>query len=151
MKLKEIMSTPVITIGNDANVLAVATIMLHNGIGCVPVVNDLDDLVGLVTKTDFVAHEKALPFSNFSAPQLLGHWLKAESETIYELARTTPVSEIMRKSPICLSEDDLVVTFLEKIISDGITHAPVLRDNVLIGIVAQQDLLKMVVHMSEAN
>ncbi|CAN5379093.1 hypothetical protein BH10ACI3_BH10ACI3_16910 [soil metagenome] len=148
MKVKEIMSAPVITISDDETVLAAATIMLRRGIGCVPVVNDLGAVIGLVTKSDFVAREESLPFSTVYAPQLLGHWLKAGVETIYEIARTVPVKQIMRKDPTCLTEDDSVRTFLEKIIRDGITHAPVLRDNVLIGIIAQHDLLKMVVHTS---
>ncbi len=109
--------------------LAAATIMLQKGIGCEPVAYDLGCVIGLVTKSDFVAREKSLPFSTVHAPQLLGHWLKAGAETIYEVARAVPDRQIMQKNPICLTEADFVMTFREKIISDGITHAPLLRDN----------------------
>lgn len=138
------MSSPVITVGEDVNLSDVATIMLQKDIGCLPVVDAEGRLIGLVTTSDFIAREKGVPFSTIRAPQLFGRWLKEGAETLYELAGTTPVKEIMTRRPVALSEDDLVKTFLERIVSHRISHAPIMRGDELVGIVSKHDLLKLI-------
>lgn len=143
MQLKQIMSSPVVTIRDGETLFAATSLMLDKGIGSLPVMSEQGHLLGMITKSDFVAREKSFPFSRDRAPQLLGHWLKADAEAIYEMAKNEPVTTVMHKNPIYMAEDDLVKTFLEKIISNDITHAPILRDGELVGIVAQMDLLKI--------
>ncbi|GIU71869.1 MAG: hypothetical protein KatS3mg003_1348 [Candidatus Nitrosocaldaceae archaeon] len=52
-KVKDAMSTPLITIGPEATVEAAAKVMYENGIRRLPVVEN-DNLVGIITSTDFV-------------------------------------------------------------------------------------------------
>lgn len=151
MKVKEIMSQPVITVTEDATLEEIARIMLEHGIGCVPVVDGQNKIVGIITHADFIAKEKGLPFSFFRAPQLLGQWLKEGAETIYETAKTMTAKEIMTKNPITLSKDDLVKTLLEKMLSHKITHITIVQDGIPIGIVARQDLLKMMTNIVEGE
>lgn len=143
MKVKEIMSQPVITVTEDTTLKEIAGVMLDNGIGCVPVLDGHGKIVGIITHTDFTAKEKGMPFSVFRAPQLLGRWLKEGAEEIYEAAQTMTAKDIMTKNPVTLVEDDLVKTLLEKLMRHKITHIPIVRDGIPIGIVARQDLLKM--------
>ncbi len=53
VRVKEIMTYPVITIAPDTPVGEAADLMVHKGIGCLPVVEGTR-LVGLVTKTDLL-------------------------------------------------------------------------------------------------
>ena len=69
VKVKEIMSQPVITITEDAPLAQVAQLMLDRGIGGVPVTNIAGELIGIITESDFTAREKCLPFSLFRFPQ----------------------------------------------------------------------------------
>lgn len=143
MKVKEIMSHPVITVTEDTTLEEVARVMLEKGIGCVPVVDEQNKIVGIITHGDFIAKEKGLPFSFFRAPQLFGQWLKEGAETIYEAAKLMTAKDIMTRNPTTMTEDDLVKTVLEKMLSNKITHVPIVKEDVPIGIVARQDLLKM--------
>jgi acetoin utilization protein AcuB len=53
VRVKEIMTYPVITITPDISVAAAADMMITKGIGCLPVVDD-QKLIGMVTKTDLL-------------------------------------------------------------------------------------------------
>jgi CBS domain-containing protein len=53
VRVKEIMTYPVVTIAPDTSVAAAADMMITTGIGCLPVVDD-QKLIGMVTKTDLL-------------------------------------------------------------------------------------------------
>jgi len=59
VRVKEIMTYPVVTIAPDTSVAAAAEMIITKGIGCLPVV-DGTTLVGMVTKTDLLRCLKAL-------------------------------------------------------------------------------------------
>ncbi|MEQ1603407.1 MAG: CBS domain-containing protein [Pyrinomonadaceae bacterium] len=144
MKVKEIMSQPVITVTADTTLEAVAGVMLRHNIGCVPVMDDDAKLVGIITHSDFIAKKKGIPFSRVRLPMLLGYGLREGTETIYDAAKSLTAGEIMTPNPVVLTEDDLVKTFLEKMLNDRVTHVPIVRGDSVIGVVARHDLLKMI-------
>ena len=51
--VKEIMTYPVVTVAPDTSVGEAADLIMHKGIGCLPVVQETK-LVGIVTKTDLL-------------------------------------------------------------------------------------------------
>jgi acetoin utilization protein AcuB len=53
VRVKEIMTYPVVTIPPDTAVAAAADMMITKGIGCLPVVEN-QKLIGMVTKTDLL-------------------------------------------------------------------------------------------------
>jgi CBS domain-containing protein len=53
VRVKEIMTYPVVTVAPETSVDAAAELVLQKGIGCLPVV-DSGTLVGIVTKTDLI-------------------------------------------------------------------------------------------------
>src|SRR5207245_6127223 len=59
VRVKEIMTYPVVTIAPDTSVAAAAEMIITTGIGCLPVV-DGTTLVGMITKTDLLRCLKAL-------------------------------------------------------------------------------------------
>ena len=59
VRVKEIMTYPVVTISPDTSVAAAAEMIITKGIGCLPVV-DGTALVGIITKTDLLRCLKAL-------------------------------------------------------------------------------------------
>ncbi|SLM32524.1 AcuB3 [Desulfamplus magnetovallimortis] len=52
VKIESVMSKPVITIGKNHTVDEAAVIMLSKGISGMPVVNGMDDIEGIITKSD---------------------------------------------------------------------------------------------------
>jgi CBS domain-containing protein len=59
VRVKEIMTDPVVTVASDLSIGEAARLMLQQGIGCLPVV-DGTALVGIVTKTDLLRHLRSL-------------------------------------------------------------------------------------------
>jgi len=53
------------------------------------------------------------------------------------------VREWMTREPYTLTEGDRVKTAVQYLLSAGIRHVPVLRDNVLVGIVTDRDLRRV--------
>ena len=53
VRVKEMMTYPVVTVTPETSVGEAADLMLHKGIGCLPVVEGMQ-LVGVVTKTDLL-------------------------------------------------------------------------------------------------
>ena len=53
--VNDVMTKPVITVSPDASISDVATRMMENGIGCLPVVKE-GQLEGIVTKTDLLRY-----------------------------------------------------------------------------------------------
>jgi CBS domain-containing protein len=59
VRVKEIMTAPVVTVAPDISVGEAAELMVQKGIGCLPVV-DGTALVGIVTKTDLLRYLRML-------------------------------------------------------------------------------------------
>jgi len=54
MKVSEIMTKNMIVVGTDNTILDVAKLMRHHNIGCVPVVENGDKVIGVITDRDIV-------------------------------------------------------------------------------------------------
>lgn len=144
MQIKEIMSRPARTVQQDTSLEEVARIMLDNCIGCVPVLDDMGKLVGIITESDFAAKERGLPFSTFHAPQVLGEWLPDQGvERIYDAARNRRAEEIMSCDVVTVLEDDSVEKAVKLMLDHDFNRLPVVRDDKPVGVVARHDLLRL--------
>jgi CBS domain-containing protein len=147
MKVDELMVRPVIVVKEDAALKEVAEIMLDNRIGCVPVVDKDGKIVGIITDSEFMAKERAFPFSTFFAPQLFGKWMPKEGvEEMYKAAIKITAKEIMSTPVVTVLEDDRLEDVVVKMLDYDINRIPVVRDGVPVGIVTRHDLLKLILH-----
>lgn len=146
MFVKNIMSFPVITAGENDTLREVAIKMLENKIGALPVVDEEGNLVGFLSETDFTAKEHNIPFSRTHEPKLFGRWMTKQGiEKMYEDARNSKVKEIMSKPVISIEEDATIEELIEKIMKYNFHRIPVVKDGKPIGIVSRRDLLKLLV------
>jgi CBS domain-containing protein len=144
MKVSEIMSHPVITAREGATLEEVARIMLDHRFGSVPVVNEQGTMIGLITESDFAARGKGVPFTTFEMPQVFGHWLgKSGVEQMYQKAREILARDTMTRDVITIEEDATIEDVLELMLRYDVNRLPVVRDKILVGIVARYDLLKL--------
>ena len=121
-KVKEIMTTDVITTTCDVDVVCAFEKLIKNKISSLPVVED-GKLVGIITATD------------------VGHNLILDK---YELGTT--VKEIMIKPVVTVSpEDDIeaAVNIMKDKASSGILNQlPVVKDGKLVGIISDGDIIQ---------
>ena len=123
-KVKEIMTTDVITTTCDVDVVCAFEKLMKNKISSLPVLED-EKLVGIITATD------------------VGHNLILDK---YELG--TSVKEIMIKPVVTVSpEDDIetAISIMKEGASSGILNQlPVVKDGKLVGIISDGDIIQEV-------
>lgn len=122
-KVRDIMTTDVITTTSDIDVVYAFEKLMKHKISSLPVVED-DKLIGIITATD------------------VGHNLILDK---YELG--TSVEEIMIRSVITISPDDdlesAIKMMKESVSSSGILNQlPVVEDGKLIGIISDGDIIQ---------
>lgn len=144
MLVREVMTEPVVTVGKQASLEAAARLMLSRRVGCLPVVDDHGQIIGVLTKSDFAAKERPVPFSTFSAPEILGHWLQAGTlERIHQTARRLTVGEVMSQSPVTVTEDASIDDVVRAMLLHDVHQVPVLRGKRPVGMIARYDLLRL--------
>lgn len=122
-KVKEIMTTDVVTTAPDVDVVYAFEKLMKHRISSLPVV-DGDKLVGIITATD------------------VGHNLILDK---YELG--TSVEEIMIKPVVTVSPDDSLETVI-KVMKEGVSSSgilnqlPVVENSKVIGIISDGDIIQ---------
>ena len=145
MKIKNLMSSPVITIHVDSSLREAAELMIKNKVGCLPVINDKDELVGILSESDFIAKSHNIPFSRYDAPQLFGNWLSKDAiERMYKEASNIKIRDIMTKQVITVKEEDTVEDLVNLLIKHGFYRFPVVKNKKPVGIVSKRDFLKLI-------
>jgi CBS domain-containing protein len=133
MSLDMIMSTDLKTVSPKDNLSAVRTIMQENRIHHVPVVNEENDLVGLVTLSDVLAATDSILRDDES--RLHATEIKVEDIMVRNLA-TIDEHASLRQAAL----------FLE---SHGIGCLPVVTDGDLRGIVTDTDFVGVAINLLE--
>jgi acetoin utilization protein AcuB len=128
------MTRNVITVDQEAGILDAQELMAQNNIRHLPIVNDDQRLVGIVTDRDI---RSALPYRFFDAPQ-------NEREKIGALK----VKDIMTKDPISISPTYTIQDALLMIQNSKVGALPVVDDNrCLKGIISVRDLLRAFINV----
>ena len=122
-KVKEIMTTDVITTTSDIDVVYAFEKLMKHKVSSLPVVED-EKLIGIITATD------------------VGHNLILDK---YELG--TSVEEIMIKSVITVSPEDTLEDAINIMKSGGsssgiLNQLPVVEDEKLVGIISDGDIIQ---------
>ena len=118
MKVYECMCNEVNWVKPSDSIANCAKIMNENHIGCVPVCDESESVIGLVTDRDIVLRSIA-----------------ADKDV-----NSTPVSEIMTNN-VCICSPETDIEYAQSIMSENqIRRIPVVEDNRLVGIITLGDL-----------
>ena len=148
-KVEEIMTRDVITATENDTVLNIATVLKENSIAGVPVVNDREEVVGVVSVSDILKllddFHWYTPF--FSAMDIL-HLHSDELEDVkrdIEEVSEMKVKDAMSKNPKTIAPDTLIDDAAQIMYSTGFNRLPVLDEKgKLVGIVARADIITSV-------
>ena len=147
MQVKDVMTRNVISIGAREPVVRAARVMLQNRISGLPVVDDKNQLVGVVTEGDFLRrreigterrHPKWLEF-------VLGPGRLAE-DYIHQSGRK--IEEIMTPNPWTIGEEDTLENVVELMERRHVKRLPVIRDGKMVGIVSRANLMHALASLS---
>lgn len=121
----QLMSTNLRTVTPDTLVEDAAGVMLDNEIGSVIVVNEDNQLAGILTTTDFVG-------------------IVAKSQPKAE----TPVSEYMSTDVVTATAQDAIRDVADAMVEHGFHHVPVVSDSDgVIGMITSSDLAAYLSHV----
>src|SRR6478752_4482417 len=140
MKVRAIMTSPVISVAPDSTVLEAIRIMLQRHISGLPVIEKGGELVGIVTEGDFL--RRAETGTQRRRPRWLEYlvgpgWLADE----YARSHGRKVHEVMTADPVSVGEDatlEEVVRLMEK---RHIKRVPVVRGAEVVGIISRANLV----------
>jgi CBS-domain-containing membrane protein len=146
LKAKDIMTKDVITVKPATTVEDFARILMKHGISGAPVLDDNENLMGMVTENDLIRKNSRLHIPTvlrlFDAFITIGT-SKLEVE-IKKMASST-VGEICTRNVITVSDEtsmeDVATTMTEK----NVHLLPVLKEGKLVGIIGKKDLIKGIV------
>ena len=142
LKVKDFMTKDVITISSAATVEELARLLIEHKISGAPVVNNKKELIGIVTENDLISQNKRLHIPTiirlFDAFIVLGSG-KLEEE-IKKMAAAT-VEEICIKKVVSITEDTPLQEVATIMSEQKIHLLPVLRNNVVVGIVGKADIV----------
>lgn len=141
MRAVEVMTTKVITVGEDASVAEVAKLLAEGGISAVPVVDKENRVIGMVSEGDLLHRtetgtEKCRSWwleMMASTNQLAGDYIKSHSSN---------VKDVMTRDVISVSDTTPLADIAILLEANRIKRVPVVRDGKLVGIVSRANLVR---------
>jgi len=143
MRAHQIMTRDVITVTPPTPLLDAANLMLHRNLSGLPVLDEGGTLVGIVSQSDLLRR------SEIGTQRKRPRWLQLltgpnglAADFVHEHGRK--VRDVMTHDPITVQEDanlDELVHLMER---HDVHRIPVMRGNILVGIVTRSNLLQAV-------
>jgi len=143
MKARDVMVAPVITVRASASVREVAETLLKRGISAVPVVNDQNQLVGIVSEGDLI-HRSEAGTDRRRSWWLLGFVGDETLAAEYVKSHALRVADVMTRNVVTTTPDaplHEIAALLEK---NSIKRVPVIENGHLVGIVSRANLVQAV-------
>ena len=144
-RAKDIMTTDVIVANKNDIIANVANLLIKEKIGGLPVVDEENKVVGIISETDIMKKE-----SHVDSPRMLNfiqgiifldHMKKFEDEM--RAIAAYKVEDLMSKDIITVNENDTFDYVANVMINKSINRVPVVdENNFLKGIICRYDIIK---------
>ena len=145
MVVGDIMHTEVVSVRADDSVRTAAAVMLDSGFSALPVLDEDDNVVGLISQADIIgvtvpeylrnAVDLSFLPGSFSFPVPGGCDLD-----------TTTVGDILRTDILyTVEEDEPIVEVARIMVQHHVRRCPVVRERKLVGMVSRRDLMELIV------
>ena len=146
MQAKDVMSTPVISVTEDASVADVARLLLRHGISGAPVLDADGRLIGIVSEGDLVRRVES------GTEREPSWWLRVFGDTedhVREYVKThgRRVTDVMSRNVTTVSEDTGLAEIAELLERNRIKRVPVMRGTEVVGVVSRANLLQALASM----
>lgn len=115
--VREIMKKDVVSLGVNDNISSAIKTMIEKNIGGIPIVDDDNVVVGIVSERDFV-------------------------RTVADITTSKPVNKYMSDTVVTASPDISVGEATRTMIEKGFRRIPIVKEDVLLGIVTASDIMR---------
>jgi CBS domain-containing protein len=149
MKARDVMVSPVVTVKASASVKEVAKLLLERRVSAVPVVDDNDKIVGIVSEGDLLHRAES------HTERRRSWWLFALTgeDTLaheYVKAHARKVADVMTSKMITASPDTPLAALAALMETNAIKRVPIVNDGQLVGIVSRSNLVQAVASVPPA-
>ncbi|MCD6525838.1 MAG: CBS domain-containing protein [Desulfuromonas sp.] len=145
LKAKDIMTVDVHTVTAATELKKLAALLEQTGYSTLPVVDDTDQLVGVISATDLIDRDKPLHIP--TVVSLFDWVLYLESEKNFEeqvmRISAQTVDEICTKPAISCTPECPVSEIADLMVKNKIHLVPVVEDQKLVGVVARLDIIRV--------
>ena len=150
MKAADVMASAVISVRPNARVDEVASILLANRISAVPVIDEQDELIGIVSEGDLMRRSEAKTDRSRSwwLEYLTGKQVLAAE---YVKSHSHKVTDVMTRTVITATPETPlreIATLLER---NRIKRVPIVQSGKVLGIVSRANLLQALAGMPAKN
>jgi CBS domain-containing protein len=144
-RARDVMTTPVITVGPDETARVAAEAMLRLHVSGLPVVDEAGRPLGVVSESDFRFSDAATRAKQREAwvSLLSGGQDMAEGYLDALEREAETVRQIMAKPALCVDEDAAVADVADLMGANRVKRILVLREGVVVGVVTRADLLRL--------
>jgi len=139
MQAIDVMTPNVISVTLQAEVQEIASLLVEHKISAVPVVDDDDQVLGIVSEGDLMRRVESEGDKHKS---WWLKWLLGNNPVDYVKSHGRKAGEIMTSDPITIEEDEPLYHIAALLEKHGIKRVPVVRKGKLVGIVSRADLLR---------
>jgi len=144
MLAKDIMNRDVITVKEQDTVEDVIKLLLEHNISGVPVVDEENKIVGIVTEGDIIFRSKKLQIPTYFT--ILDSYIFLESTKNFEkdLKKMAAyrVSDVMTKKVVTVEQDETIEEIATLMTTKRINRIPIVEKGKLVGIVSRRDIIK---------
>lgn len=153
LTVKDIMTTQVITLSPDTDIVQAAKMLLENRINGAPVIDEQGRIVGILCQSDLVAQQKKIPLPTVFT--LLDSYISLTSskqleKQVRKIAAWT-VSDAMTPNPVTIQSDTRIETVAALMVDSKFHTLPVMEGEKMVGIIGKADLLRTLVSAPDAH
>ncbi len=142
---KDIMTTDVIVANKNDSIADVAELLIKEKIGGLPVVDENNKVVGIISETDIMQKETTVDSPrviNFFQGLIFLDDMKKLEDDMKKIA-AYKVEDLMSKDIVTVNENDTFDYIANIMIKESINRVPVVdKDNHLKGIICRYDIIK---------
>ncbi|NGN62468.1 CBS domain-containing protein [Streptomyces sp. A7024] len=148
-KIGNVMTSDVVTVQLSTPFKEVARLLQSHGISGLPVVDDDEQVLGVISETDLMLRQAEQP-DPYAPPRRRLPRITSRARRAYGKARAQTAEQLMSKPAITVRPGDTVTQAARTMTEHGVERLPVVdEESRLIGIVTRRDLLQVFVRPDE--
>ncbi len=144
--VRDIMTTEVITVRPETEIVHAARLLVDNKVNGLPVVDERQQVVGIVCQSDLIAQQKRVRvpslFTFLDGYITLASAKQFEREV--EKIAASQVRQAMTPEPTCVSPDTAIEEAATLMVEKNYHTLPVVDNGQLVGIVGKEDMLRTI-------
>lgn len=149
-RVRDIMTSNVVKVHPDTSVSDIALLMTEHAISGLPVVDEEDQVLGVVTEQDMIVRNTRFKMPAFITFLDAIIYLETPGQYRERVERVlgTTAEEIMSEPAVTTSPDASIEELSELMVDRKMNPIPVVQDNRIVGIVSRSDIIRL---MTEAS